>query len=182
MSEIIDILSTNLLSGAEFTVNTALKSVDLTSVTGTTEKMLAAGLSGSAFTRGDNFIVLSAGFKLPDSFVMYQNAAGAGNESMVCMHLNAREVVSGVEIPLTPVGYGGLIKIPFANYETSLGVFVDIESLLVNENFYITCEFPYLVAGGGAPQVSMSNVPAALDGETFVATPFIKVLHNIVLF
>lgn len=179
MAEIIDVLTTPIDKGAQFTVNTAVATVDLVTVTGFQERMYA-GSGTSLFARGDNFILLSCGFFIPESFVMseYENL-GPGDYPVPVL-LFAGEKQGGGIISFFNIGSNGLLRIPFANYEMSNGVFINPEDNNLTDNFYFTCLFPYTV-GVDRPQISMQNVPAALNGDTFYVTPFVKILHNTAL-
>lgn len=189
MSEQIDILSTPYNMGAQFTVNTAVNSVDLVQcVPGIPQIMTAGGGTilggGYEFSNGDNFEILSAGYQIPENFVMSQYDVAAGGEQMLpIMYLQADPVGAAPAIPVTQFGNNGTLRMPFECYELSLGTFVDITALGVvgtGGGFVLQMLFPFLV-GVDNPRVSMINVPAALNGEIIQVTPFIKVRHNFTL-
>jgi hypothetical protein len=178
MPEIVDVLSAPLGKGAQFIVNTAAASVDLTPVIiGTAQNMEAAG-GVNRFRQGDNLIILSAGYFIPENFVLSQYRAGGVNTSLPVLYL-AGQSAPGPSIPLHCWGNSGAMMIPFPCYEIASGVFLDPESNNLNAGitFRIQSLFP-LINGGVYPQISMVNVPAALNGLTIQVTPFIKILHN----
>lgn len=184
MSYQVDILSCPAATGAEFTVNTAVNSVDLVaSVPGNPQTMTAGagtlGGGGFLFDEGDNFTILSAGYQIPESFVMGQYETAAGGEyTFPVMFLRGAVEGGGPILSIDQFGNNGLLRFPFENYEMSLGTFVDpVKRGLVGNKFRLQVLFPQTV-GGDNPQVSMMNVPAALNGQKFYVTPWIKVLHN----
>lgn len=177
MPEIIDILAPDPAECATFTVDTAAKSVDLNPY-GPGVTTLLAGGNTSVFKRGDNFILLSCGYWLPDSFTMTNYETGGGGDyPFPILSLFGLPSGMGTPIPLFNVGSNGNIRMPFPNYELSMGVFTSTEDNNFNNDFVLQCLFPY-TAGIDRPQVSMSNVPAALHGDTFTAIPWVKVMHN----
>ena len=178
MAEKIDVFSTPYGKGARFTVNTAVNSVDLDSVTGNPEKMLA-GAGVGLLADGDCFEILSCGFIMPENFVLSQYSTAAGGTLLQPVMFLNMEVPAGPVSPIEPFGNNGQQRIPFENYEMSIGSFVDPVKLGVTGGaFQINCRFPLEVNIGDLPQVSMINVPAALNGEIFDVTPFIKIRHN----
>jgi hypothetical protein len=178
MPEIIDVLSAPIGKGAQFIVNTAAAAVDLTPVIiGLAQTMEAAG-GVKRFRQGDNLIILSAGYFIPESFVMAQYRVGGLNTSLPVLYL-AGQSAPGPSIPLHCWGNSGAMMLPFSNYEIASGVYLNPEDNNLNAGitFNIQSLFP-LINGGVYPQVSMINVPAALNGTTIQVTPFIKILHN----
>lgn len=182
MAEIIDVLSAPLGHGAQFIVDAAVDSVDLSPVIVGLAQTLESGLGAFNFTRGDNIIILSAGYHIPESFALAQYSdAGAQTISLPNLYLAAQSA-PGPSIPITSWGHNGVMRLPFPNYECSVGIFINPEELGLDDGaqFVLQSVFPS-TAGLGVPQVSMINVPAALDGKTIFVTPFIKILHNIPL-
>lgn len=186
MPEQIDVLSAPFQMGAQFTVNIAVASVDLVPCVPGVPQILTAGGGtilggGYEFRNGDNFEILSAGYHIPENFVMAQyDTAGAGEFMLPIMFLQADPVGAAPAIPVQQFGNNGTLRMPFEEYEISLGSFVDIEALGVTGTgggFSLQMLFPYTV-GLDNPRVSMINVPPALDGEIIQVTPFIKVRHN----
>lgn len=172
--EIIDILIPNAGGGGTFTVNVAASSVPLFAPL-IFNKMYTPSGKG-LFARGDNLIILSAGYIMPESFVM----ANQTGKPAAAIALVAHKNIAGTDILITSFGNSGSVYVPFVNYEISIGVFVDTENLLINEDFYLQSVFPGNSLGA-EPEISMNNVPAAFDGLTFEVMPFIKVLHNTAL-
>jgi hypothetical protein len=174
MAEIIDVLRPDIGGGGLFTVDNTVLSVPMFAPL-VFNKMYATTGNG-LFQRGDNIIILSAGYIMPESFVM----ANQSGKPAAAISLVAQKNISGANILVEPFGNAGQIAIPFANYEMSIGVFIDTERLLIDDDFYMCSVFP----GGSLtvePEISMINVPASLNGITMEAFPFIKVLHNIPL-
>lgn len=175
MPERIDVLTTKVGGGGKFTVNIGVAAVDLIPLVPLAPTTMYTADGFSRFERGDNFIILSAGFYLPHGFTM---AGHAVDPIHAVTYLTAREAVSGTVHGLTQVGNNARITNLFENYEMSLGVFVDTEETLIDEDFIIQCNFPQGTNVGPYPQVSMLNAPVLVNGDTLEATPFIKVLHN----
>lgn len=183
MAEIVDILAPPLGHGAQFTVNIAVASVPLTPIIVGSGQVMEAGSGAFKFDRGDNFVVLSAGYTIPENFVMaqYQSLGGANEYPYPVLFFQLAGALGYGPVPLRTVGASGSVRLPMENFEWSLGVFTDVENdIAIPEDFYILSLFP-LIAGAPQPQVSMINAPAALDGVTIEVTPFIKVLHNLPL-
>lgn len=180
--EVIDVLTPGVTTGAHFTVNLAVDSVNLASFSGVPE-FLYAGNGGTLFALGDNFVVLSIGYFVPERFVLAE-FGGTGNMPVATAQLFFYDNVTTVETEVGGLGDDGMIRVPFANYEMSVGTFVrpaqnrveDIPSPVTNP-FRLKMKFP-ITSMGLTPQVSMINVPAALDGKDINVTPFVKILHN----
>lgn len=194
MPEQIDILSAPYQYGAMFTVNVAVNSVSLVPVVPGTPMTLTAGGGtigggGFEFQEGDNFEILSAGFHIPESFTLAQYSVAAGGEFMLPIMYLRGQVIGGAApwAPINQFGNNGTLRIPFSDYEMSVGSFVDvIDTGLVSGlaspfgTFVLQTIFPYTV-GLDYPQISMINAPAALDGVDIYVTPFIKVRHSFTL-
>jgi hypothetical protein len=179
MPEIIDVLSAPIGKGAQFVVNTAVNKVDLTPVIMGAAQILESALGVSRFTRGDNIIILSAGYFIPENFVIAQTSSGGFNISLPNLYL-AGQSAPGPSIPIRSWGNNGSMRMPFANYELASGIFInpELNNLNAGPTFVLQSLFP-LIAAGIYPQISMVNVPAALNGLTIQVTPFIKILHNL---
>ncbi len=180
MAEIIDLLATAHDGGAEFTVDTTGPlSVDLVPVNPAIHKLYAGG-GTSQFKRGDSFTILSVGFFIPENFVMYNyENVFAETISVPVILLQGVKLLGGA-ISIFNFGSNGLFRMPFHNYEYSVGTFTDPEENNLIEEFSLQTLFPF-TSGLDRPQISMVNVPAVLNGVTIKVTPFIKVLHNFVL-
>lgn len=175
--EHIEILTPKITECPYFTVNVAVDSVDLIS-TGVWTK-LYAGMSIANFVRGDNIIILSAGYFIPERFQLYgYEAAGAMLTPSPLMLLTILKQ-GGLHQPVYPFGSDGTLRIPFPNYEFSIGTFVDVENLAVTSaTWNLELTFPYLNGEPDSLQISMVDVPASLDTKVFRVVPFVKVLHT----
>lgn len=177
MPEIIDILTPRINECPQFTVDTTMVSVPLSAFPG--GSIIEAGGGTNLFSRGDNFILLSAGYFIPESFVMGEYpGAGLSEFSAPVMVFQGQNFGGGV-ISLNQVGSNGLLRIPFPRYEVMIGAFVSPEDIGINDagGWYLRLIFPF-TSGVDIPQVSMVGVPAALHGLTYHVVPFVKVLHN----
>lgn len=178
MPEIIDVMTPLLSECPTITVNTAVTNVPIVK---TIPNLLThyAGAGTSHFVRGDNFIILSVGIFIPERFVAFQyESAGAGDFSSPVIFLAGLPLGAGIPIALFNVGANGQIRIPFYNYELSMGVFTDTEANNFSAaTFELQSQFPF-TSGLDDPTISMVDVPAALNGVVFSVVPFIKVLHN----
>lgn len=172
--EIIDILTPDYDDCPNFTVNNA---VDFVQVVNIIEfEFKACNLAASKFLRGDNFTVLSSGYFIPERFVLYSTQeVGGTNFSAPILQLYG--TVGGGSIPLLPFGNNGQLKLPLPNYEISLGCTIDAEAngLIDPLGFILRGYFPTII---DSLQVSMIDVPLALNGKKFNIVPFIKILHN----
>lgn len=181
MAELIDVMTPETSDCPAVVVNTAVNFVDIPINPGAVP-FKSSDEFFYCFRRGDNIELLSYGFFIPERFIMYEPVSGnAGVENPVLsMALYAFTDPPppgvGVQIPLNQFGFLGNVKIPFPNYETAIGIFVDTETA-IGEKFWIEVNFPWN-AGLNIPRLSMVGVPAALNGVTIHIIPFIKVLHN----
>ena len=141
----------------------------------------AAAFNGSLrrkFHKGDNFIILSAGYRLPESFTVSTGQEEFANieNNLVFSIVDTDNVI--YDIPSLGVAAAGVapVHIPMENYEISIGSFIDVgkcsyEGTYLSKDFYICLSVSNL-------NISMRTIPAALDGLTFRVYPFIKILHN----
>lgn len=189
MPEQIDVLSAPYQYGAMFTVNTAVNSVNLVPVVPGTPMTLTAGGGtigggGFEFQVGDNIEILSVGFHIPENFTLAQYSVAGGGEFMLpIMYLRGQVLGGGPWAAITQFGNNGTLRIPFSDYEMSVGSFVDVvDTGLIGGSgvFSLQTIFPYTL-GLDYPQISMINAPAALNGVDLYVTPFIKVRHNFTL-
>lgn len=184
MPEIIDILTPQEPDCPGFVVNTAAPTgaVPIIQPIPGASVVYYAGAGASRFARGDNFTLLSAGYFIPERFVLHNyDTAGTSSDSTPIWQLQGLPLGAGVPISLFNVGVNGAIRVPMPNYEFSFGVFVDVEANnFVQPTFQLVAVFP-LVSGLDNPQISMVDVPAALNGVIFRIIPFLKVLHNTTL-
>lgn len=171
MPERVDVLRTTPGNGSFFVADVSVESVELLP-NAAGPRVLNSDFALSKFTRGDNFTILSMGYILPESFVL----ANQLQKSTASFDLTAYKAVSTIDIPLEAVGVNGRLAVPFPNYELNVGTFVDTEDASIDEDFYLR-----VVSTDPYPLVSMLNVPASFDAETFEVPIFIKVLHNFTL-
>jgi hypothetical protein len=178
MSERIDILMPNVDAAPTFTVDNAVVSVDLVPNPAGSQVMYAGG-NVSKFVRGDSFVVLSCGYFLPEGFRIYgYEEAGLLKYPVPILYLGGRPAGGGADISIDSFGNGGQLRLPFPNYEFSIGTFCDPEANnLTAATFELKEAFP-IVSGVDSVQISMVNVPASLNTIVFKVIPWIKVLHN----
>lgn len=178
--EIIEIMTPELTGCANFVVNNAVDSVVLN--TPAAPSIMYSGNNGHKFTNGDNFLILSAGYYIPERFTIYGHQSVDPNKSCTPqMLLRVNEDPAGFSFVVDQFGNDGALNIPFPNYEFSIGTFIEIEQFsLSTPLFNIAVDFPNSI-DPDKPLISMIDVPAALNGKTFYVIPFIKILHNIPL-
>lgn len=173
MPEVIEVLSPFYDNRPVFTVNTAVNFVQVIPDIAN-PVILLSGNSKFTFRRGDCFTVLSVGYFIPEQFAIFSMDEVVSFNSLPIFKLYGFN--GGGAVPVTQFGTDGEFKIPMPNAEISTGVFVDPEVAgFIGANFYLYSSFPYLA---NSLQISMANVPAALNGLTFKITPFVKILHN----
>ncbi len=180
--QLIEIMQPRISDCPKFTVNNAVNFVPVTNMA--TEKVFWSGASRSTFATGDNLIILSAGYFIPENFALWnmENLNGV-EEPTVQLRLRLKES-GGVYWDINGFGSGGVLPLPFPNYEISLGGFVDTVNLgLSDPTFTLTGYMNYdsTTATPDRMQISMINVPAALNGVVFYIIPFVKVMHTLLL-
>jgi len=176
--EIIDILTPDNDLLPSFTVNIAANFVNVTGIVAPGAKLRSANGIFSRFQRGDNFTILSVGIFIPERFTIwdYPDASGI-KRSAPLLQLNG--TLGGGLTPIFTFGNIGDMKIPFQNYEFSIGAFVDVEDLAVQSVTYqLECTFPFANGEPDNLKISMIDVPAALNTKVFRIVPFVKVLHT----
>lgn len=175
MAEIIDVLSCDTESCAIFTVNTAVESVV---VPVGLSRILYNGNGKFKFAAGDNFILMSMGFILPEQFTFFKDAPN----NHACFEIQPWGLTSN--FPYFFQNLGSRVLLPLENYELGIGTYfeceeckrvVDPSKTLLTEDFQLNINFRKI------PNISMLNVPAAYNGKTFYIIPFVKILHNIAL-
>jgi len=177
--EIIDILTPDNDKLPTFQVNTAVTNVLVTGIAAPGAKLTSANGVFSRFQRGDNFTILSVGVFVPERFCIwdYPDVSGIKRSSPL-MQLNG--TLGGGLTPIFTFGNIGDMKIPFQNYEFSIGVFNDTERLgLIDASFELSMLYPVVA---NTLSISMVDVPAVMNGLIFRIVPFIKVIHNFPLF
>lgn len=170
MAEIIDVLMPKVSLCPYFVVDTSgPKYVDITIPVAPIMDLFSADITKYRFDRGDNIQLLSLGYFVPENFATYEMAGP--NYSVPSWRIYGYRITAGASVPLVQFGAFGMIQSPFANYEMSLGVFLDTESVL-GEPFNLQIEV------NEPGRISMIGVPAVLHGDTFHVVPFVKILHN----
>lgn len=176
--EQIDIFTPKFTDCPSFVVNNAVNFVPVTMMA--IEKEMYSGDSKRVFTNADAMIILSVGYFIPERFVLwnYENVAG---EQLTNPHIHLRlKENTGVFWDVDGFGSGGKMPLPFPNYEFSIGGFISpIDLGLTGTSFEIYCRFG--ADSNDRLQISMVDVPAALNGTTFYIVPFVKVLHTLSL-
>lgn len=179
--ELIDILTPDNDLLPSFVVNTAVTNVNVTGIAAPGAKLRPSNGVWSRFKRGDNFTVLSFGIFIPERFTVwdYPDTSGVKRSAPV-LELYGTCDGGATLLPIIPFGNNGKIKIPFQNYEFSIGTFCDVESIGLNTGaiFELMILYPSIV---NTLSISMVDVPAAMNGLTFKIVPFLKVLHNFTL-
>lgn len=174
MAEIIDILTPNYTDCPYYTVNTGAKSVALGA--GAAIKMYVSGASSliAKFQSKDNLRIISAGFYIPENFVLAEtNTGGAPYIPLNQLQLFVYNSTPAETAKMPGCGGRGVIPIPFSNYELTLDIFCDISSLTLNADNYF-----YIYSTLWANRLSMVGVPAAFDTDHIHAIPFLKILHT----
>ena len=186
MPEHIDIMTPAVDRGAQFTVNIAAPSVPIVPVPAAIST-LYSGDGKSEFVHNDNYIILSVGYLIPESFCIANYdipSVPADNMAVPQVLLSAYGLVSLVHHPVLGFGTDGQMRLPFPNYEFSVGIFIDVNTghspFISSEGFELRLQFP-VYPGAEQANISMQNVPAGLDGQVIYVTPFLKVLHNLPL-
>jgi len=179
MAEIIDVLSPRLADCQSFTVDTS--GPDYVTVVDPGQVALKNTFNVGNFRAGDNIIIMSAGFVLPEMFTLWKPTADSNpflQETLI-----PKGATTAHQYRLTNISDG--LYLPLENYEIGIGTFFEVETAvdivdgtgsLLNENF--TMMIQYNIAYP-LPKISMKNVPAAYHGEVFTLVPFVKVLHNL---
>lgn len=173
MAEIIDILATHGDEAPTFIVDTAQKYVSLTQPVSGLDGVLGTSARETKFYNGDNLILLSIGCMLPIGFEFYEFFSGApDNQGRVLpeIFLNYRKDGAG-SVTFDP----RRIWLPYGNYELNTGVFLTAPTDAV-DYWEIICRMNW-----DNCRISMVNVPAVLQGDTFSVQIYWKVLHTLAL-
>jgi len=174
MAEILDIMSFEPTGSPTFTVDTTPGVLSVAMSMSSTGIFFGNG-SSRLFQAGDNFIILSAGFVLPESFTMAKYPV-ANVEGAPILSLQLYGINSGVYSPIKNFGDGQGLQLPLENYEMPLGIFVPLSSTFnVTDSFLLEGK---LYGSTADPRVSMIGVPSTLNTTVQHATVFLKVLHN----
>ncbi len=167
MSEQITMLMHRDTMSAQFTVNTALTNVSLSLGVGGGE--LSNAENQKYFQKMDNFRVLSIGCVLPLCFEFWNNVPVAFEPPKI--DFTAKDFVGAGLVPIIPVS----MWLPYPNYELNMGNFNALSpgsfqgkwSIFMN----FTTDYPQ--------QISMINVPSALNSLEFRVPLYMKVLHTL---
>lgn len=174
MAKIIEYLRVD--GGILFTPDVSKKFVPL-SPAGLT--FLANGFNHSLFAKGDSFILLSYGVMLPENFTFWMGTSSP----MPSISLFGNDIASGIPIPFSlpcfkyfnPALYASVLT--EENKEHEIDGFCNYNdfkhgAVKVSGAFFLSCNFHDNI------NISMLNVPAAIDKEPQYAFPFVKVAHN----
>jgi len=171
MPEIIDTLVQVADEAETFTVNCAVD--DVTVTTGKVGTLYAPDATRVRFQWNDKLIILSYGIALPYQFGYSQVGSGVTHEiPYFRVRAQRRTALTFWDIPN---GTNGEWAVPLADYELSLGVFVDTTDVADAAGFSLVASWQT------APRVSMLGAPAALDTVELECPIFMKVQHNLSL-
>jgi hypothetical protein len=173
MAEIVDILTTVFDHSPRFTVDIAETSVPVTLAL---NENLVSGSGKYLFKAIDHIVLISAGIIMPENFVLtHEHPEGGTHKSVLGFNAVPYE---GEPLYLQDIGFHGFVTIPMENYEFALNIFCNLSvyKAQINAAGYLS-----ISVGASINNVSMVNVPAALDGKVFPIVPFIKILHTIPL-
>jgi hypothetical protein len=173
----VDILMQSRACRAYFDVDTGVPSVPLTYDIDPFMKHLDLAepiLDQSGFwcfQPGDNLEILSLGVSLPLSFELINetngksNSLGLGYILPVSMNHDQTKQYN--------------MFLPFANYEIALGSFLSM--VYPNELFALSLDLAgmYDIMPANRPQISMLNIPSALNENRYYVSTFIKVRHTL---
>lgn len=168
--EIIEILSPVVADQGAITVNTAVDFVTPTQLTNfkvMQSYSFALGGNLSHFVAGDNFTVLSCGFIIPPELSLYFGTGSALNDPLFILTYN----IGGADLPVQQFGSSATMKMFAGNYEMSVGTYINIVSQTKTHNFQLKVALANV-------NISMLNIPAALNTKVFNIMPFMKILHN----
>lgn len=183
MAEIIEILTvlpnavTPYLGIPHFTVDTAQTSVE---VHGSQGFKLCNGAGRSVFQAGDNILLLSMGYTLPESFAV---ANPAMNANAPVTELPTLDIASYYADDLNnSVRYLAEYSfVPMPNFEMPNGVYYNsTDPTLLPKKYILKGSFSAYPPFSQF-RISMVNVPLILNGTLQMVNPFIKILHNLPL-
>jgi len=177
MPEVIDIITQTQDKCPFFVVNNAVDFVTPTNPAVPNDKLYNAS-SKDVFQNGDSFSLLSAGIILPEAFTFWKDPAALAL-ALPVISLFCFGATTGLGYTIDSLGKKQTFFIPMENYEIALDVFVDSRkqtqilapTVTLNENFSLKSALANV-------KISMQNIPAALNGKTFILVPFFKILHN----
>lgn len=174
MAEIIDIISLPIGSCPTFTVNTG--GPLYVAIVQNASSAMKNCLSLSKFQAGDSLICLSAGFTLPENFVL-RNAANIGFDTFYpTISVVGYDTVTSLSFNMPLFGgVSGGIQLPMSDFEFTMNGFFNASS--IKNPYQIKAQFP--ISGINQLRVSMVNVPAALNGVVEEVGVFLKILHTL---
>jgi len=179
MAEIVDVMSPSIVECMTFIVDTTGPDY-VTSVSVGGSKLFGATTNEDKFHRGDNLILLSFGFVIPESFTLWKT--GLDITPNPGLTLTPKGSVTGNYY--TNPNFFGALNAPLENYEMSLQTFMECETSinmvdptknLLTEDYTLWTDWLL------PPKISMKNVPVAYNGKTFYIIPFFKILHSLSL-
>ena len=154
---ITDVLT--LTTPPDFTVdNTQL----FINETGVVNKPFQNAAGNDEFVQNDPILIKSIGIRFPACFTSYETIT----------KLNFSWWDGATEFPITEIdGATGSINIPFPDVEIPLDIYALYPAAAV-----ANCQ---IVLSNWVIQVSMLNVPDAVNAETLNLDPVLKILHTI---
>ena len=185
MAEIIDILMPLETGCPSFTVNHAAAGGVVPIANPSGVPFLSNASIGSFFSKGDSFIILTFGVILPLSF-QFDRSANVGNiPPRVTLYLSGHGATTNLEYNFQELAVsstaGSYFYMIMENFDTPLDVFIDIPNeppitghSIIDERFQLYMGLFNLLGYN----ISMVNVPAALDNTVQYIVPYVKVLHN----
>lgn len=180
MAERISLMTPDMADCPGFTVNIGVNSVPVIPSVAPWVTLKDGGQAIFNWARGDSFMILSAGYIIPERFCIYQYQANVSHDfPCPVMTLSAYRPATADRIFLTQIGGNSYLRLPLPNYETCLGIWVDAEDT-IGAAFRLEMIFPFdpLVTPF---HISMVGVSGLVDGLTFKIVPFVKVMHNFAL-
>lgn len=188
MPEIIDILTPHVIDMPEFTVD--ISAEDHYVKAGYSEYRESAALynasGGKMFRNGDNIIILSAGFVLPEQFLsavpqFEEDLQRTCNQFDITLFVpeNPEVILTNTLYYCPELGGTPVITLPLDTYEMAFDIFLSVNksSVLGQGAIFLNNDF-CMSMDASSIFVSMWNVPQGMDGEVFKIVPFIKVKHN----
>jgi hypothetical protein len=175
--EIIEIITPLLAERPRFTVDNTAVSVAATAMSGFSKFYNGAGKK--VFQSGDNVLLLSAGYILPEMFTLAQTkptSEPATNLDQPNLSINSVDEDAGATISNVLLD----LIFPMGNFELPLGVYYN--STGYDEFLHLQLTAQKFTLRGllvvNPCKISMVNVPDKLQSTVQYITPFIKVLHN----
>lgn len=162
----------------QFTVNTGVNTVDVVAATGVVRPLIDPD-GRARFQAKDNILIKSIALTLPYSFCL-------GN-TRISMQLGFKDIINNANYYMQELGYLGRIWIYSENIEVDLNTLWPWNSatLAANTETYLTASIPLQVdnddtiPAGTKPNISMQNVPAALQWCLLPVFCFVKVIHTL---